>query len=156
MYRSFPSRQSKTISLCLIFSYIGVLLLVFFHQVGIESFIKFLARQKFVIESFREFTNSDHPAITVCASNGLHGWRDGSIFKNPFEELCSASTNAKEAYHCININTFNLSDLVSGAVDGNREAVNESEWKIDISSVNKGKCFTLSWYKYRAQFENDI
>ena len=126
------------------FSFIFLLLFLFFHQFGIESIRKYLAKQKFVVESSREYTDSDHPAITVCASNGLHGWRDGTIHKSPFEELCSEATNAQEAYQCIKKNTFDLPDLLSGAVDGNGEEINESDWKMGIARINRGKCFTLN------------
>ena len=126
------------------FSFIFLLFFLFFYEFGIESIRKFLAKQKFVVESSREYTDSDHPAITVCASNGLHGWRDGTILKHPFEKLCSEATNAQEAYQCINENTFDLSDILSGAVDGNSEEIKESDWKVGIFRLNRGKCFTLN------------
>ena len=69
--------------------------------------------------------NRDHPAIFVCANNGLHAWR--KILKAPFEELCRVVTNAQEACKCIKENTFDLADILYGVVDGNRGKINEPD-----------------------------
>ena len=137
------------------FSFIFLLLFLFLYEFGIESIRQFLAKQKLVVESSREYTDSDHPAITVCAINGgLHGWRNGKILKAPFEELCSKAANAQEAYQCIKKNTFDFSDLLSGAVDGNGEEIDESDWKMGISRIESSFC--RYWYRYEASFENQV
>ena len=76
--------------------FISFLLLMFFKLFGIESVNKFLAKQTFILESSRDYTKADHPAITVCATaNGLNGWKSGSK-EEEFHKICNSSADARE------------------------------------------------------------
>ena len=125
--------------------FISGLLLMFFKLFGQESIAKFLAKQTFVVESSRDYTAEDHPAITVCATNnGASGWRTGKILEDTFHTICNSSANAEEGYQCITNSTFNLSEMVNFAMDGNQNKIDKSHWQLDISSIDFCKCFTLN------------
>ena len=128
------------------FAFACFLLLLFFIVFGLPSLEKFNAKKTIVIESTKDYEETDHPAITVCANNGVFGWRqNGSNLENDkvFQTICNSSTNAAEALECINKNTFNLSEMVITTEDENQNILNESHWKEDISYFMAGKCQTL-------------
>ena len=57
----------------LVFSFI--LLSLFFFLFGLPSWTKFEAKQTIVLETTNDQDGNADPAITVCANNGLSGWR---------------------------------------------------------------------------------
>ena len=133
-------------TLCILkIGFMSVLLLMFFKLFGQESIAKFLAKQTFVIESSKDYTAADHPAITVCATNnGYSGWRNGEVREDTFKTICNSSANAEEGYQCITNGTFDLSEMVIFAMDGSQNKIDKSHWQLDISSIDYGKCFTLN------------
>ena len=115
-------------TLCILkIGFMSVLLLMFFKLFGQESIAKFLAKQSFVVESSRDYTAADHPAITVCATyNGASGWRTEEILEDTFNKICNSSANADEGYKCITNSTFNLHKMVNFTVDGNQNTIDKS------------------------------
>ena len=114
------------------------LLFMFFKLFGQESIVKFLAKQTIVVESSKDYTAADRPAITVCA---VSGWRKS---EDMFRTICNSSANAKKAYQCIKNSTFDLSEMVNLAMDENQNIIDNSHWQLEISKIDYGKCFTLN------------
>ena len=84
----------------LVFSFI--LLSLFFFLFGLPSWTKFEAKQTIVLETTNDQDGNADPAITVCANNGLSGWRKNTSSiegGKVFQTMCNQSTNAKD---CIN------------------------------------------------------
>ena len=124
--------------------FIFVLLILFFVLFGLESIVKFQAKQTIVIESTEEYDEQDRPAITLCATtNGYTGWRNGKFKEKVLQSICNKSTNAEEALKCINDGTFDFSEMVTITVDGDKNVINETSWDLDLNS-HAGKCQTLN------------
>jgi hypothetical protein len=100
------------------------------------------------------FEADDQPAITVCATTMKdHGWKMKNKSKirysKIFQTVSNSSTNAVEAKECIYKNTFELSDMVISAKDGNKTILNETHWKEDISFFWAGRLSDFSKIFYR-------
>ena len=129
--------------LVLKYVFAGVLMTLFFLLFGAPAVEKYQAKQTIVVETTKDYDETDHPAFTVC---GTPGWRnyDSTLHHGiPFEIFCNLSTNAKEAIDCVNKNTFNLTEMVVAAINSEHESLEESDWQEDISTLSAGKCYTL-------------
>ena len=80
--------------------------------------------QTIVVESSKDYTKDDNPAITVCGTlTGNHGWRNKSIVFQPFEQVCNGTDNAPETYDCIRNNTLDFSEIVYKTTDGHETSI---------------------------------
>ena len=120
----------------LVFSFI--LLYLYFFLFGLPSLTKFQAKQTLVLETTNDQDGNADPAIT--------GWRKNISSmegEKVFQTMCNQSTNAKEAYDCINAGTYNLSEMIVKAIDKNKDIVDKSAWQEEITRYNAGRCQTL-------------
>ena len=141
--RTYTEKRQKKMSPLLVLKYgfAGVLMILFFLLFGAPSIEKYQAKQTIVVESHKDYDETDHPAITVCGTNGVSGWRnyDSSLHHGtPFQTVCNLSTNAEEAVECVDKNTFNLTEMVVAAINSKHESLDESDWQEDISSLSAG------------------
>jgi hypothetical protein len=121
------------------------LVFIFFLLFGAPSIQKFLARQTLVVKSSKQFEETDNPALTVCPGQGWKG-REVNPAKSGmgFKIMCGSSADAEEALRCINIKSFNLSDMVISAVDGGNQTLEADHWMENLSWISNGKCQTLN------------
>ena len=121
------------------------LVFFFFLLFGAPSIKKFLAKQTIVVKSSKKFGETDNPALTVCSGQG---WKDREVDPGTtgtgFKGACGSSTDAEEALNCIKNQSFNLSDLVISAVDGENQTLKSDHWMENLSWISAGKCQTLN------------
>ena len=66
-----------------------------------------------MVKSSRKFEETDNPALTVCSTQGWKGREaDPGKTGTGFIGACGSYADAEEALHCINNQSFNLSDMV--------------------------------------------
>ena len=114
---------------------------------GLPSLQKFFANNTIIIETTKEYGEEDQPAITFCSFQNAFGWKEtGNLSQSNtvFQTICNSSSNAEEAYECINKSTFSLSESLLNTVDSNFNVLNESHWSKDITFFFAGKCQTLN------------
>ena len=85
--RTYTEKRKKKMSPLLVLKYgfAGVLMILFFLLFGAPSIEKYQAKQTIVVESHKDYDETDHPAITVCGTNGVSGWTnyDSSLHHGP-------------------------------------------------------------------------
>ena len=94
------------------------------------------------------YTWEQPPAITVVAwrSNKEKGWK-GDFYSENLIQSCNIVQNFTMLVECIDMNTFNLSDILDQVNNGDelkQDITNNLSWSEDLGNFNLGKSYTLN------------
>ena len=94
------------------------------------------------------YTWEQPPAITVVAwrSNKEKGWK-GDYYSENLIQSCNIVQNFTMLVECIDMNTFNLSDILDQVNNGDelkQDITNNLSWSEDLGNFNLGKSYTLN------------
>ena len=125
------------------------LVILFFIFFGYPA-LKIYQDKKVLVVSHKEDTNGiEAPAITICPTNPEIGWREVNFMLDDTDIIQPQCSDLEdEMSTCVELKTFNLSDIVRGVGIGfsSRQPLTDlSLWSEDIELTSLGRCHTFNY-----------
>ena len=124
------------------------LLGLFMRYFGLPALERYHNKEVIVVTSKRESEGIPVPAVTIAVQKNdtKNGWKDTEIKWGFVKRLCSSGNTAEAITDCIEKQTYNLSEIVTGVDLGFWRFSNKVEdvnWKEDFAHSYAGRTYTL-------------
>ena len=117
--------------------FILILIFLFVYLFGYPSWTRYQSGGTVTTKKLIKTDKIEAPAVTICPKNNLttYGWKrtkDVRAF-NVLNHFCNTSNSLEEILKCIELNTYNVGEIIAGASIGEEKysPSNSSVWKGD-------------------------